>query len=180
MTEAGRTNFFVIWRTKAGKTQLNTAPLDSGLVLPGVTRRSVLSLAETRYGFGWTNRTCRNCRGAEKDFTIHDLIEAGGDGRLLAAFAVGTACFVKEVVEIEFCGRRIDISDDGLPHPALLGRLFSDTMYGAEHNNWTEVIESQIRCQARCRTTSIKAQLCCLMHQVFLLLKALEPLPIVC
>lgn len=36
-TEAGRSNFFVIWKCKDGKKELITAPLDDQLILNGVT-----------------------------------------------------------------------------------------------------------------------------------------------
>lgn len=147
VTEAGGTNFFVIWRSKTGNLQLNTAPLESGLILPGVTRKSILSLASDR--FAKTNEweldgqtvSAEAVEVTEEDFTIHNLMDASDDHRLLAAFAVGTGYFVKEVVEIEFRGRRITISDDIVPHPALLRKWLSDIMYGAEKNDWAEVIE---------------------------------------
>ncbi|KAF9692160.1 hypothetical protein EKO04_010098 [Ascochyta lentis] len=150
VTEAGGTNFFVIWKSKTGKIQLKTAPLDSGLILPGITRKSIISLAKTRFAktAGWELDGqavhAEAVEVMEEDFTIHDLIEASDEDRLLSAFAVGTAYFVKEVVEIEFRGRRVHIRADGVPHPALLRRWLSDIMYGAEKNDWAQVIEEQI------------------------------------
>ena len=38
-------NFFVLWKTPSGTTQLVTAPLTDGTILPGVTRQSILDLA---------------------------------------------------------------------------------------------------------------------------------------
>jgi branched-chain amino acid aminotransferase len=147
VTEAGGTNFFVIWKSKAGKIQLNTAPLESGLILPGITRKSILSLARARFAeTGEWELDGRPVRTVpldvtEDNFTIYDLIEASNQGRLLAAFAVGTAYFVKEVVEINFRGRRFNISADAVAHPALLRKWLADIMYGAEENSWAEVVE---------------------------------------
>lgn len=42
VTEAGASNFMVVWETKEGKKQLITAPLKDKIILDGVTRRSVL------------------------------------------------------------------------------------------------------------------------------------------
>jgi branched-chain amino acid aminotransferase len=42
VTEAGASNFFIVWKTKEGKQQLVTAPLDDKIILDGVTRRSIL------------------------------------------------------------------------------------------------------------------------------------------
>src|ERR1700753_3992008 len=47
VTEAGASNFFVVWKTQAGKTQLITAPLGDGIILEGVTRQSVLDLVRS-------------------------------------------------------------------------------------------------------------------------------------
>ena len=48
VTEAGASNFFVVWRSKQGKLQLVTAPLGDKIILDGVTRRSILQLARER------------------------------------------------------------------------------------------------------------------------------------
>lgn len=48
VTEAGASNFFVVWKTREGKVELVTAPLESKIILDGVTRRSVLELARDR------------------------------------------------------------------------------------------------------------------------------------
>jgi branched-chain amino acid aminotransferase len=48
VTEAGASNFFVVWKTREGTLELITAPLDSKIILDGVTRRSVLDLARER------------------------------------------------------------------------------------------------------------------------------------
>ena len=43
-------NIFLLLRTAAGGLELVTPPLDSGTVLPGVTRQSVLDLAHNMSG----------------------------------------------------------------------------------------------------------------------------------
>jgi branched-chain amino acid aminotransferase len=82
-TEAGASNLFVLWKTKEGKTQLVTAPLDDRLILNGVTRRSVLQLIRER------------CQGeievVERKYTIQEVIEADAEGSLVESFASGTA-----------------------------------------------------------------------------------------
>lgn len=82
-TEAGGSNFFVVWRRKGdGRTELITAPLEDGLVLDGVTRRSCLELARERMG--------REVEVVERKFAIADVIEASEEGRLLECFVAGT------------------------------------------------------------------------------------------
>ena len=82
----GASNFFVVWRTGAGKVQLVTAPLDDKIILDGVTRRSVLQLARERLG--------SDLEIVERNFTMSEVEDAAQSSRLLEAFAVGTAvCF---------------------------------------------------------------------------------------
>lgn len=82
-TEAGASNFFVVWIRIDGKKELITAPLDDRLILDGVTRRSCLELARQRLS-GQLEVT-------ERKFTVGELIEAAAEGRLLESFAAGTA-----------------------------------------------------------------------------------------
>lgn len=82
-TEAGASNFFVIWKRKDGKKEIITAPLDDKLILDGVTRRSCLELARERLGDEY--------EVTERKYTIAEVIEANAEGRILESFAAGTA-----------------------------------------------------------------------------------------
>lgn len=83
-TEAGASNFFVVWKCKdTGKTQLVTAPLDDRLILDGVTRRSLLQLAR--------ERLADEVEVVERRYTIAEVLEATKEGRMVEAFAAGTA-----------------------------------------------------------------------------------------
>ena len=83
ITEAGASNFFVIWRTNGGKLQLVTAQLDDKIILDCVTRKSILQLAKERLE--------GNLEVVERKFTMYEVEEAVEEGRLLEAFAAGTA-----------------------------------------------------------------------------------------
>jgi len=85
-TEAGASNFFVLWRAKeseGGKLQLITAPLDDRLILDGVNRRSVVELVR--------ERLAGEVEVVERRYTIDDVLEADREGRLVESFASGTA-----------------------------------------------------------------------------------------
>ncbi|RMZ83303.1 hypothetical protein DV738_g1164, partial [Chaetothyriales sp. CBS 135597] len=150
ITEAGSTNIFVIWRTLQGKLQLVTPALSEGLILPGVTRMSILELAHERL----SDKKKQNIDGSEvkqpleplevieSNFTIFDLILAKTDGRLVAAFVAGTASFIVPITTINFRGHQIDIDTGGSPHMDLLKQTMADIMYGRESNNWAEVLDS--------------------------------------
>jgi branched-chain amino acid aminotransferase len=147
VTEAGGTNFFVIWKTRSGTVELITAPLESGLILPGITRRSILELAKARFDttaewkLDGNNVTAMKVSVVERDFSMFDLVEASGEGRLLATFAVGTAYFVRPVTEISFRGNSFHIHPDAMPHAALLRKWLLDITYGIEESEWTDLIE---------------------------------------
>ncbi|ERF70596.1 hypothetical protein EPUS_02462 [Endocarpon pusillum Z07020] len=106
VTEAGGSNFMVIWRTKrkdggAGRLQLVTAPLGDGVILDGVTRASVLELVRERWATtvrpsrageaGW--RSAGQGEGTvevemememevvERRFTMAEIVEASEEGR---------------------------------------------------------------------------------------------------
>src|SRR3569833_1196547 len=85
-TEAGASNFFVVWRSRddPARVELVTAPLDDLLILDGVNRRSVVQLARERLA-------AEGVDVVERRYTIGEVLEADREGRLLEAFAAGTA-----------------------------------------------------------------------------------------
>jgi branched-chain amino acid aminotransferase len=88
VTEAGANNFFVIWRSAdSNRIELVTAPLENGLILPGVTRQNVLELAMEKLGGNDEN----DFDVQEREFTMHEIVAASEEGRLLEAFTTGTA-----------------------------------------------------------------------------------------
>ena len=102
-TEAGASNFFVLWKRKDGRKELITAPLDDKLILDGVTRRSVLELARERLG--------DDIEITERKYSIDEVLEADSEGRILEAFAAGTAVSSKlnESDHITFLGYLADL-----------------------------------------------------------------------
>ncbi|KAK2751864.1 branched-chain amino acid aminotransferase [Colletotrichum kahawae] len=94
-TEAGASNFFVIWKTRQGDLELVTAGLESKTILEGITRRSIIELVQYRRGDtqNWVvgGTTLEPLTVVERDFSINEIREAIADGRLLEAFASGTA-----------------------------------------------------------------------------------------
>lgn len=89
VTEAGASNFFVMMKSREGKTQLITAPLGDKIILDGVTRRSILELARERLSDGQSGLDPVEI--VEKHFTMEDIVEAVSEGRIIEAFAAGTA-----------------------------------------------------------------------------------------
>lgn len=83
VTEAGASNFFVIWKTRDGKLQMITAPLQDKLILEGITRRSVLEITKERLG--------KELEVVERKYGMKEVEEAVEEGRMVEAFAAGTA-----------------------------------------------------------------------------------------
>lgn len=89
VTEAGASNFFVVWVARDGKLQLVTAPLEDRIILDGITRKSVLDLARTRLQS--STGSLKSLEVVERKFSMDDVEEALSEGRLVEAFVCGTA-----------------------------------------------------------------------------------------
>lgn len=164
ITEAGASNFFLVWKTREGRTQLVTAPLGDGIILAGVTRRSVLELARERIGG-------EELEVVERKICMWELEEAVNEGRLMEAFAAGTAVsssfpppprktptafsnstlplfprlqyFIMPISLIHYRGTDLHIpfADDN--YGSKLKQWLMDIMYGAESHEWGVVVQER-------------------------------------
>ncbi|CAK7211404.1 hypothetical protein SCUCBS95973_001103 [Sporothrix curviconia] len=135
-TEAGASNFFVVIKSReTGNLQLVTAPLDDRLILDGVTRRSIVQLAR--------ERLAGEVEVVERRYTIGEVQEAHAEGRLVEAFAAGTAYFVAPVSLVHHRGQDIPVpmaSAEGGKYSLLLKSWISNIMYGREDHAWAVVV----------------------------------------
>ncbi|EPB79008.1 branched-chain-amino-acid transaminase [Ancylostoma ceylanicum] len=90
VTEAGAMNVFLFWKNEQGEDELITASLESGIILPGVTRQSILELSREMGGFKVT----------ERDFTMNELMKAIKEKRVHEMFGAGTAVVVTPIDRI--------------------------------------------------------------------------------
>ncbi|KAI2606392.1 branched-chain amino acid aminotransferase II [Hypoxylon fragiforme] len=138
-TEAGASNFFVVWKTKEGKTEIVTAPIDDRLILNGVTRRSLLQIARERLE--------GEIDVVERKYTIQEVMDANAEGRLLESFAAGTAFFVCPVSLIHHRGQDIQIpmgkAGDGGPYSLKIKGWLQDIMYGNVDHPWGVVVQEE-------------------------------------
>lgn len=138
-TEAGASNFFVVWKNKeTQKLELVTAPLDDRLILDGVTRRSIVQLAR--------ERLADEVEVVERRYTIAELQEAHAEGRLVEAFAAGTAYFVTAVSLIHHRGEDVTFpmeTEMGGKYTRQLKGYVSDIMYGRADHEWGVVIKER-------------------------------------
>ncbi|KAI1884689.1 hypothetical protein AGOR_G00229000 [Albula goreensis] len=131
ITEVGTMNLFIYWTTKDGEKELLTPPLD-GIILPGVTRQSLLDLAREWGEFKVTERT----------MGMKELLEALDAGRVLEVFGSGTACVVCPVGSLLYKGQtyQIPTMKNG---PDLAKRFFkelTDIQYGRKQSDWAPFI----------------------------------------
>jgi len=135
VTEVGTMNMFVYWINDEGKKELVTAPLD-GTILAGVTRDSILSLAKQ-----WNEFEVN-----EKYYTIHDLIKALKENRVIEAFGCGTAAVVSPIKAVHFEGRDYEIPVNKDPNVKIgdLTKRFYETIisiqYGEIPHEWSVVV----------------------------------------
>uniref|UniRef100_A0A3Q2QCN8 Branched-chain-amino-acid aminotransferase n=1 Tax=Fundulus heteroclitus TaxID=8078 RepID=A0A3Q2QCN8_FUNHE len=131
ITEVGTMNLFIYWTNTKGDRELVTPPLD-GIILPGVTRQSLLDLSRAWGEFKVTERT----------MGMKELLEALDAGRVLEVFGAGTACVVCPVGSLLYKGKtyQIPTMQNG---PDLAKRFFkelTDIQYGRKPSDWAPVV----------------------------------------
>ncbi|GAB7350865.1 hypothetical protein MBLNU459_g1389t1 [Dothideomycetes sp. NU459] len=133
VTEVGTMNLFAAMKTKDGKKELVTAPLD-GTILEGVTRDSILELARERLEpEGWTI--------SERKFTMREVAEAAEEGRMMEVFGAGTAAVVSPVRNIGWRGKMIDCGLEPGKEAGPIAQRMKDWIegiqYGDEAHPWS-------------------------------------------
>lgn len=101
-----------------GKVYTARAEEESGTILPGVTRRSMIELLQD-WGYDVV----------EGRLAIDDIMAAGRDGRLEEVFGSGTAAVVSPVKLLEYQGESVLIGDGGIG--PLTQKLY-DTITGIQ------------------------------------------------
>lgn len=133
ITEVGAMNVFFVFKQANGRLELVTPPLN-GMILPGVTRDSILTLARTKYD---------NVDVNEREVTIHEVKERADAGELIEAFGSGTAAIVTPIKNIEFNGVHINVPVVGGDSGELTKRVWQDIQniqYGEEEfKDWSRV-----------------------------------------
>ncbi|KAH8596334.1 putative branched-chain-amino-acid aminotransferase [Bisporella sp. PMI_857] len=144
VTEAGASNFFIVWKSKEGKTELVTAPLGHKIILDGVTRRSILQLARERLSSSQGELDAVEV--IERDFTMDDIADAVKEHRVIEAFAAGTAYFVAPISAINYNDEDLDMpmaAGESGKYTALIKSWLVNIMYGHEDHEWGVVVDEQ-------------------------------------
>jgi len=126
ITEVGAMNLFILMKNEEGETELVTPPLSSGVILPGVTRRSIIEMCST-----WDN-----LKVSERKITMGEVMQANEDGRLMEMFGSGTAAVVSPVGALHYNGQlhKLPTPENGLAVQVLAA--MSDIYYGNVSHPW--------------------------------------------
>ncbi|KAL3276599.1 hypothetical protein HHI36_011971 [Cryptolaemus montrouzieri] len=132
LTEVGTMNIFILYTDDNGDKVLATPPLN-GLILPGVTRQSIIDLA-----FQY-----KDIRVEEKLITMNDVINLRRRDRILEMFGTGTACIICPISTIDYLGDLIHIPTTEQTNPVF--KKFRDELYaiqyGYKKHVWGRVID---------------------------------------
>jgi len=126
-------NLFAFWTNEAGEKELITPPLSSGLILPGVTRQSLLDLA----------RKWGEFKVVERQIFMKDVLKSLEENRLHELFGSGTACVVCPVESILYEGHKYSIPTmvNNAPITTRLHKELTDIQFGKVSSSWSVIAE---------------------------------------
>ncbi|XP_075924611.1 branched-chain-amino-acid aminotransferase, cytosolic-like isoform X3 [Petromyzon marinus] len=133
ITEAGTMNLFIYWINEQGEEELATPPLD-GIILPGVTRQSLLDLA----------RQWGEFKVSERYITMADLQKGLREKRVKEMFGAGTACVVCPVDRVLYHGQNLHIptmENDGPKIATRFLQVLTDIQYGRTESEWMHLVD---------------------------------------
>lgn len=125
--EVGSMNIFFVIGNELLTPELN------GSILPGITRDSVLKLAQS---WGLTVKECK--------IGIDEVMKAHGDGLLTEVFGSGTAAVISPVGELKYDEKVITIGDDKVgPVSQKLFDAIKAIQYGQSEDSmgWVETLD---------------------------------------
>ncbi|KAJ1020878.1 hypothetical protein NDA18_005726 [Ustilago nuda] len=142
LTEVGTMNLFVALK-KGDQIELVTPPLN-GMILPGVTRDSILHIAKDHVSGKYPiDSLPKNLKVSEREISIHEVIKAEHSGELVEMFGAGTAAVVSPVDRVGYNGKDIKIpAGDGIGDiaKAMLQRMTDIQLAKVEHP-WSVVVD---------------------------------------
>ncbi|XP_034240326.1 branched-chain-amino-acid aminotransferase, cytosolic [Thrips palmi] len=132
LTEVGTMNIFLFFINDDGERELVTPNLD-GLILPGVTRLSILELT----------RSWNEFKVSERKITMAEVIKLMNENRLLEMFGAGTACIVSPVASIHYKDITINVPTGSQENPLYyrLERALTSIQYGRVQHPWAVTID---------------------------------------
>merc|ERR550517_306114 len=138
--QVGAMNHFILLELPDGSKELVTPPLSTGVILPGVTRRSIIEMTST-----WPGLTV-----SERKITMGEVMAAQSEGRLVEMFGSGTAAIVSPVGGLKYNGvlYKVPTPQFGLASKFL--QQLNDIYYGHVAHPWAvDVLSTNFASQVR-------------------------------
>lgn len=136
-------NLFVVFKHGDSSYELVTPPLD-GMILPGVTRDSVLALARSHISKEITIPNLpSNLTVSERPMTMAEVKAAAAEGRLVELFGAGTAAVISPVDRIGYLGEDVLIptGKDGMgPISRPIWEELVGRQTGAIESDWSVIV----------------------------------------
>lgn len=125
--------------------ELVTPPLD-GMILPGVTRDSVLALARDHASGAVPLEGIPSGKFivSERTVTMKEVVDAAQDGRLVEFFGTGTAAVISPVDRIGYLGNDLQIptGPDGMgPVSRPIWKQLVNIQTGKVPHEWSVLVE---------------------------------------
>jgi len=136
ITEAGTMNIFIHWINEHGTEELLTMGLDEGIVLPGITRQSVIDI----------NRLWGTLKVTERSLSIKDFCCAVREGRVFEMFGTGTASVIVPVNRIVYQNQDYCLPENGFKLAKCMSDALTDIQYGKVEHEWSYRIGQVTRC----------------------------------
>lgn len=143
LTEVGTMNMFVVLKADDGVLELITPPLD-GMILPGVTRDSVLALGRAHEKNEKVLEELPRLRVVERKINMAEVKEKAREGKVVEMFGAGTAAVISPVNKIGYLGEDIDIpvGEDGMgPVSRPIWKELVGIQTGAIESPWSYVVD---------------------------------------
>ncbi|KAF5355941.1 hypothetical protein D9756_004269 [Leucocoprinus leucothites] len=143
LTEVGTMNLFVVFKHADGTHELVTPPLD-GMILPGVTRDSVLSLARSHANGTQKFELPDKMVVTERSVSMKEVKAAAENGSLVELFGAGTAAVITTVDKIGYLGEDVIIPTgaDGMgPVSRTIWKELVGRQTGTIPSKWSVVVD---------------------------------------
>lgn len=135
---------FVHARDAPTETELVTPPLN-GMILPGVTRDSIIGLARAHAsGERRLDGLPSDLKVSEREISMGEVVRASEEGSLLEMFGAGTAAVVSPVDRVGYMGKDIHIPV-GANGVGNFAKVMLDTITGIQlgkiEHEWSVVAD---------------------------------------
>uniref|UniRef100_A0A7S3IPF6 Uncharacterized protein n=1 Tax=Strombidium inclinatum TaxID=197538 RepID=A0A7S3IPF6_9SPIT len=127
-------NVFFVLKNRYGNLELAT-PKDNGCILPSNIRNSILSLKDKI-------REDTGMRVNERQVSIHEMMNAYYEGRLIEVIGCSTSSIIQPINRITYRDQRIRLETDGSSkYTSYLSGLMQDVMMGPTSHKWITAME---------------------------------------